>query len=84
MFITFHPVNLTHQISTPTPITHGIDTTLSMCTLIHLPPTPRRFTFSTKFAEQAYLAELNGDDDFEHECNSECDGTHELEWSDPL
>jgi hypothetical protein len=40
--------------------------------------------FSTKFAEQAYLAELNGDDDFKHECNLECEGTHELEWSDPL
>lgn len=37
----------------------------------------RRFTrFGSRFAEEAYHAALDGDDDFEHVCDEECEGTH--------
>lgn len=68
-----HRISPSHRIPPPTSTTHHrIEIPHSLCNLVHLLLTPHRFTFSTKFA------------DFEHECDSECEGTHELDLEDPL
>ena len=54
--------------------------------LHHLHPAtiPHRFSFSSYFANEAHFAKFYGDDDFEHVCDEECEGTHSVELEDYL
>ena len=45
---------------------------------------PHRFTFGSCFAEEAHFTEFYGNEDFEHVCDEECEGTHSVELEDCL
>ena len=51
---------------------------------LHPAVIPHRFTFGSRFAEEAHFAEFYGNEDFKHVCDEECEGTHSVDLEDCL